>query len=83
MSFTSSGCSGAVASTPNSTCVVAEGYVQLAECHLLCVHVAGAAAIAALGTYVSTIKVRNLSVEKLPSHLSRVLSLLCKDIIPF
>lgn len=45
----SSGCSGAVARTLSSACGVAEGYVGLAECSLLYVHVARSAAFAALG----------------------------------
>lgn len=49
MSCISSGPFGAVALTLNNTCVTAEGYVQLAECHLLRTRVAGAAAVAALG----------------------------------
>lgn len=45
----SSGSFGAVVLTLNSTCVVAEKYIRLAERQLLRMHVAGAAAIAALG----------------------------------
>lgn len=54
------------------------GYVRVAECHLLHLHMAGAAASAALGNIGQTVKPGNPSVEKLSSHLPHVLLKWCR-----
>lgn len=53
------------------------GYVRVAECHLLHLHMAGAAASAALGNIGQTVKLGNPSVEKLSSHLPHALLKWC------